>query len=432
MVVARVSVEGTDRINPKVLEVQSGIVPGQSMTREQVRGAADMLYGRADLERVETEIDDEGGKRSVTIKATEAPWATSRLRVGLELASDFDDANRFALKLLHVRTSMNSWGGELRTLVQARRPARPRPAVLPAAGARLALVPGPFARVQLDLARQLPGLSRLRASLRLFRQRRRAGAGARAGQLWRHPGRRDAPAGRGALGDSGRPARHGAARLRHQPVRAVPRRHPRFARFPQPRLPARGAHGARAGRQRRRRGRGPLDPDRDGGDQRRQLGLAMCTANTPTRTMAIRRSAWAASCACRAPCPISIQGKTVAFGRLVLARRIGALPVTLGGTVRAGFSLEVGGGFDLSQPSVGASVKQAVSGFLSVDTRFGPAYVGGYKRPRKATARCTCSSDRSGDTSSSGSAPPLAGTHATFAPPRRLRAMGPRQGGRRA
>jgi NTE family protein len=36
----------------------------------------------------------------------------------------------------------------------------------------------------------------------------------------------------------------------------------------------------------------------------------------------------------------------------------------------------VGGGFDLSQPSVGANVKQAVSGFLSVDTRFGPAYVG--------------------------------------------------------
>eukprot|EP01036_Dinobryon_divergens_P038676 gene38676-50806_t len=44
-----------------------------------------------DLERVEAEIDDEGGKRTVTIKATEADWASSRLRVGLELASDFDD-----------------------------------------------------------------------------------------------------------------------------------------------------------------------------------------------------------------------------------------------------------------------------------------------------------------------------------------------------
>ncbi|UUZ56740.1 hypothetical protein LP419_17855 [Massilia sp. H-1] len=172
-------------------------MPGQSMTREQVRGAADMLYGRADLERVETEIDDEGGKRSVTIKATEAPWATSRLRVGLELASDFDDANRFALKLLHVRTSMNSWGGELRTLVQARRPARPRPAVLPAAGGGSPWYLAPSLEYNSTSLDSFLVSVRLRASLRLFRQRRRAGAGARAGQLWRHPGRRDAPAGPG-------------------------------------------------------------------------------------------------------------------------------------------------------------------------------------------------------------------------------------------
>ncbi len=52
------------------------------------------------------------------------------------------------------------------------------------------------------------------------------------------------------------------------------------------------------------------------------------------------------------------------------------LPVTLGGTVRFGFSLEVGGGFDLDQPLVGSHIKQAASTFLSVDTRFGPAYVG--------------------------------------------------------
>jgi NTE family protein len=59
-----------------------------------------------------------------------------------------------------------------------------------------------------------------------------------------------------------------------------------------------------------------------------------------------------------------------------MARRVGALPVTLGGTVRAGFSLEAGGGFDLSQPVHGGLLKTAVSGFLAVDTRFGPAYIG--------------------------------------------------------
>jgi NTE family protein len=84
--------------------------------------------------------------------------------------------------------------------------------------------------------------------------------------------------------------------------------------------------------------------------------------------------------------PDSIQGRSVAFARMVLARRIGQLPVTLGGTVRAGFSVEAGGGFNLDSSAGGSSFKQAVSGFLSVDTRFGPAYVGaGATREGKGT-----------------------------------------------
>jgi NTE family protein len=74
----------------------------------------------------------------------------------------------------------------------------------------------------------------------------------------------------------------------------------------------------------------------------------------------------------------SVSGRSIAFGRLVMARRIGALPVTLGGTVRAGFSIEAGGGFDprAELKTQGTPFKQAVSGFFSVDTRFGPAYLG--------------------------------------------------------
>jgi NTE family protein len=74
----------------------------------------------------------------------------------------------------------------------------------------------------------------------------------------------------------------------------------------------------------------------------------------------------------------SVQGRSIAFTRLVMARRIGALPVTLGGTVRAGFSLEVGGGFDqdVPLPQQRNAFRQSASSFVSVDTRFGPAYLG--------------------------------------------------------
>jgi NTE family protein len=71
-----------------------------------------------------------------------------------------------------------------------------------------------------------------------------------------------------------------------------------------------------------------------------------------------------------------VGGRYVALGRLVLARRIGALPLALGGTVRAGFSLEAGGGFDPKVPLPHTPFRQAGSGFLSVDTRFGPVYLG--------------------------------------------------------
>lgn len=58
-------------------------------------------------------------------------------------------------------------------------------------------------------------------------------------------------------------------------------------------------------------------------------------------------------------------------------RRIGALPIALGGTVRAGFALEMGGGFDQDKPLSGSLFKQAGSAFSCRSTRAsGPAYSG--------------------------------------------------------
>jgi NTE family protein len=62
-----------------------------------------------------------------------------------------------------------------------------------------------------------------------------------------------------------------------------------------------------------------------------------------------------------------------------MARRIGEMPVGLGGAVRVGFSLETGA----VGPGAGLRLrnlpregwKQAASGFLSVDTRFGPFFL---------------------------------------------------------
>src|SRR5476649_1883194 len=99
---AKLEVAPSGRINPKELEVQSGLQVGQMVTGEQAQAAGNQLFGRGDLARVETEIHDDKDGRSVLIKPTEADWARSRLRVGLELTSDFSENNAFELKVMHV------------------------------------------------------------------------------------------------------------------------------------------------------------------------------------------------------------------------------------------------------------------------------------------------------------------------------------------
>lgn len=370
--IASVKVDSNGRINPKVLEVQSGVTVGRKLTREQVRQSADLLYGRGDLERVETEIDDEGAQRNVSIKATEAAWASSRLRVGLELASDFNDANDFRLKLLHVKTSLNNWGGELRTLIQAGDERSVGMQFFQPLGAGS----------QWYMATSLEyGSTSLDSFLAGRRQRRLAYSGSTAGLVF---GRE-----LGTWGD----LQLGVTRQKAG-VRSVIPEEPQAQRgygttqFIQYRVDTLDSLGFPS--------RGYLTEARvervpgtaaGGGAQARSSLVGMAAIGTENwaghlygeyahAKYGYSPLSLGGFLRLSGTVPDSIQGRSVAFARLVMAHRIGALPVALGGTVRAGFSIEAGGGFDLDQPTQGRRIKQAVSGFLSVDTRFGPAYVG--------------------------------------------------------
>ena len=72
----------------------------------------------------------------------------------------------------------------------------------------------------------------------------------------------------------------------------------------------------------------------------------------------------------------SVTGATVLFGRVVVARRIGQMPPGLGGAIRTGMSLELGNGYAENEAIRAAKLRPAASAFISVDTRFGPAYLG--------------------------------------------------------
>jgi NTE family protein len=369
----KLQVVSAGRINPKALEAQAGLKEGELVTQAEVRRKAESLYGRGDIERVDTEIKDAGGQRDVTINASEAAWANSRVRVGLELGSDFNDANSFALKLMHVRSSVNDWGAELRSVLRVggQRDAGVQFWQPLGAGAKWYVAPSlQYGSQSNDLFSEgrrvaRAGLDTFGASFVLGRELGNWGDlqfGATRRRARIHTLIPESSGGTEYVYDTTHFLRYRIDTLdslafpsRGFLLNASVERSP--ASSTQPTSLARSSvigmaavHTANwAGHMyaewaRAQHGSAPLS-----------LGGFLRLSGTPTD---------------------SVEGQGVAFGRVVLARRIGALPLTLGGTVRLGFSLEAGGAFDSLHPLRSNNLKQAGSAFLSLDTRFGPAYFG--------------------------------------------------------
>lgn len=371
---AKVEVQGAPHINPQALLARTGLHTGQTATPEQVRQAAARLYGRGDLENVETEISEADGRRNVLIKPTEANSSRNRLRVGLELASDFSDQNRFSLGVMHVAPSLNAYGGELRSIARIGNQRQ--------FGSQLwqpLAVGSPW-----YLA---PSLEFNGGSGDLFYQGRR---------IYRISGRTSSASlvfGRQLdnWGDLqiGVSRRFSKVNVTVPEDPALPGAHyydtTQFAQFRLDTLdslafPVRGNFLAAV--LERSPSKGPQEPSL----ARSQIeGLS-----------AFQYGEWAGhvygewSRAQRGQAPVSLggflrlsgtstnslEGNTVALGRVVAARRIGSMPAAIGGAIRLGFSAELGGGFGAEQTRYSGNIKQAGSAFLSMDTRFGPLYFG--------------------------------------------------------
>jgi len=371
---AKVQIQGARDVNPEVLVNQSGLQAGQPTTREQVRQAAVALYGRGDMARVETDIDDVDGERTVTIRATEAEWARSRMRVGLELASDFRDSNNFSIKMMHVLSALNSWGGELRTEgrignergigMQWWQPLGPGSQwfVMPAAQ---------VGRIAGDIFEKERRIRRVAYNTRAV--------SFALGRQFGNWGELSVGVARQAY--SARPL------IPQDPTAPVTRVHDTkaYARFRVDTLdslafPTRGTL-ISIGRE-QTPGSG------------KTVGTAANWSATGLQAFLWNDWAghvsleWAKAQAGASPVTLggflrlsgtptdSIQEPTIMLGRVVLARRIASLPSAFGGTMRAGFSLETGGGFDRGATATGRALKQAGSAFLSVETRFGPLFLG--------------------------------------------------------
>ncbi|RZL30887.1 MAG: patatin domain-containing protein, partial [Rubrivivax sp.] len=113
-----VKISGTRRLNAEALRAELALQPGDAVSRADLTRAVERLDGTGDLERIEADIDDRDGRRNVEFKLTEADWAASRVRLGLELYSNFADANSYSLVAMHVANWLNPWGAELRSVAR--------------------------------------------------------------------------------------------------------------------------------------------------------------------------------------------------------------------------------------------------------------------------------------------------------------------------
>lgn len=115
---AKVEVQATQHAGAEALAAQFGLRAGDVASAAEVNQAATRLFGRGEFERIAVDIQDLAGQRELRVKPVESDWARSRLRLGLEVMSDFADDNRFTISALHTLSWVNSWGAELRSLAR--------------------------------------------------------------------------------------------------------------------------------------------------------------------------------------------------------------------------------------------------------------------------------------------------------------------------
>jgi NTE family protein len=371
---AELKITGTRRLNPEALRAELALQPGDRVGRAELNQAAERLDGMGDLERIELDVDDRDGRRTVELRVTEADWAASRVRLGLELYSNFADANRYSLVGMHVANWLNPWGAELRTVARIgstrglntefHQPLGAGSRWFGAArlgyeagsndvfnqGQRALRLASSLTSAQLELGHRVAGLGDLRFGVGRLRASDEVvlpvvNGGSRRSQLY---GQQYLELHTDSLDSLAFPSRGQWTTARVE--------------WLQPRGEANVINASLLGLMAFRLGEwagqiyGELAHAERG--QARSLGGYLRLSGTPDG---------------------SLVGENMVLARVVMARRIGEMPVGLGGAVRVGFSLETGAigagsGLKLSNlPREGW--KQAVSGFLSVDTRFGPFFL---------------------------------------------------------
>ncbi len=370
----RLVVRGSPHHSAELLASAAGVRLGQAVDAVQAREAADRLYASGAFERVEVQSAQLPDGRAVILVPVEAPWRRNPLRLGLELQTEqgsHEDATRFTATAMTTFDTLNAWGGQLRVLLRLGSSSTVMGEWWQPLGAGSPLFGVASWRRDAD-TRDLYVQGERASRLSLSAAAWRLGAGVAIGRLgdaqlgWEHQRVRIAP----VLSES---ALAGPASLRVQQLYAQLR----LDTLDSVAFPTQGSLLQATWRS-------------------RSLGVWQRGPEAEMRAMTgFRLGRWGghlyadASHGADGAAPLSLggflrlsgtpidslDGESSLFGRLVMGVPVAQMPIGLGGPVRAGFSLEMGGLFAAGQGRRLSDLRRAGSAFVSVDTRFGPVYL---------------------------------------------------------
>jgi NTE family protein len=368
--VGNVVIAGETRANKELLASRFGLKSGDKAEPAALEAGLTRVIGVGEFDRVNLTVVGSGAKRDIVLMPVESALAGNRVRLGLRLESDLRDTNSFSVMAQHTMPWVTSTGGEWNNFVQVGAKARLESEFyLPlSAGSRWFVAPSvayeasqfdAYNAAQQRTARvgystayagiyggyRLANLGEIRVGFGNFR------FGAKP--LIPEGGSASAVSGAGVslelnidtldsatFPTSGYFVNLSATELRSAvaPVRTSELLAQKAWRLDN------WALQAHAEFSRTTFGSAP-----------NSLGGFLRLSGTPTQ---------------------SLSGARTVLLRGVAARSIGQMPTGLGGAIRLGLSLEAGGASGSTQRLALSNFERAVTGFIAIDTRLGPIFVG--------------------------------------------------------
>jgi NTE family protein len=369
--ISSIKITGNKSINPEILLAQSDLKIGAPASESSLQQARKNLYGRGDLDHVETRLKEVDGKSEVTILAQEAEWTKNRIRLGLELSSDFRSSSNFIISGMHVASSMNAWGGEFRNIAKIGSTRQIGTQFYQPLGINSPWYVAPsyqYGASSIDSFEEGRKLARLNYSinnLSFSLGRKISNWGDLSFNFYQEKGNSKI-----------------TIPQDNEPL-TILKGKTHELRFRLDTLDNLGAP---------TRGNfltASLSNSKCGYPNCEYLAnfsFIGLTAFSSGKTATHFYAEWAKSQDDIAPLSLggflrlsgmetgSLSNKTIGFLRMVESQRIGSMPAALGGAIRLGYSLEIGGGFKANENIKFSQLKRSGSVFLSFDTRFGPLY----------------------------------------------------------